>query len=207
METMKGTASKPILVKIAKSLVKTQKEIDDLAVQFALGKAEAADKFDEIKKASKATFQDLRNSLILAAGEERVHALREQLDDLEVQFALGKAETAEFFEEQRHKITKSLHDLEVELKSRDEFANAKNFYVAETEKLKLKFDILKKKFESKSIDTGQLFKDKMQQARKEINTLMSKAEDKWGGVKDTYEDFTDEIREANKHIKKAIDAL
>ncbi len=204
---MKSTSSKPILLKIADILSKTQDEVDDLAVQFALGKAEAADKFEEIKKTAKSKFQDLRNSLILGVGEERVHALRTQLDDLEVQFVLGKADTLDFYEEQRKKITQALHNVETELKVSEEFANVKNFYVAEIEKLKLKFDVLKKQFDAKNIDAGGLFKEKMQEARHEIDALMSKAEDRWAGAKEKYEDFTDEIREASKHVKKAIDVL
>ena len=207
METMKSTSAKPLFSKMADVLLKTQEEVDDLAVQFALGKAEAADAFEEIKQTAKSKFQDLRNSLILSVGEKRVHALRTHLDDLEVQFALGKADSLDFYEEQRKNITKALHDVETELKVSEEFAQVKNFYVAEIEKLKLKMDVLKKQFDAKNINAGGLFKEKMQEARQAIDALLLKAENRWDGAKEKYEDFTDEVREASKHVKKAIDVL
>lgn len=207
METMKSTLSKPILVKIADALLKTQEEVDDLVVQFSLGKAEAVDKFEEIKETAKSRFQDLRNSLILSIGEERVHALRTHLDDLEVQFTLGKSETLDFYEEQRQKIMRTLRNMEAELKTNKEYSSAKNFYVAEIERLKLKLDVLKKQFQTKSLVVGHLFKEKMQDARHETEALMAKAEDRWDDAKEKYEDFSDEIRESSKHLKKAIDVL
>jgi ElaB/YqjD/DUF883 family membrane-anchored ribosome-binding protein len=207
METLKSTVSKPILVKIANALVKTQEELDDLAVQFALGQAEAGDKFEEIKDTAKERFQNLKNTLILKIGEERVHNLRTELDDLEVQFALGKAESLEFYEEQREKITKALHSLEAELKANEDYAKVRYAYLTEIERLKLKFSVLKKKFEAKSMDVGHTFKEKMTDARHEIEGLMAKAEDRWDDAKDKYDDFSHEIKESSKHFKKAIDVL
>jgi hypothetical protein len=207
MKTKKRSVTKPVLVKIAKALVKTQKEIDDLAVQFSLGKAEASDKFEEIKDNAKQRFQDLKNSLILTVGEDRVHVLRKRLDDLDEQFAHGKAETLEFFEEQREKITKALHDMESEVESNAFYIKMRTAFATEIEHLKLKLAVLKKQFESKSVDAGLLFKEKMGDARHEIDALMAKAEDKWDDVKEKYEDFSHEIKESSKHLKKAIDVL
>lgn len=207
MKTMKNNLSKPLLVKLSDILVKTQQEVDELAVQFALGKAEASDKFEEIKDAARKRFLDLRNTLILGAGDKEVHDLRGKLDELELQFALGKAETLDFFEDQRTKISDAMHNIEAELNIQKEFGKIKNFYVAEIEDLKLKFDVLKKQFGTKNVDAGIFFKEKMVEAREEIDKLMAKAEDSVDELKEKYEDFTDEIKTAGKHIKKAIDAL
>jgi ribosomal protein L29 len=207
MEATKSNLSKPILVKLAKVLLKTQEEIDDLAVQFSLGQAEAVDKFEEIKKSAKATFQDLKNTLILKVGEDNVHKLRGQLDDLEVQFALGKSETSEFYEEQRKKIAYALHNVETELKANENFAKMRTAFATEIERLKLNLAVLKKQFDTQKVDVGHQFKEKLKEARHETESLLSKAEDKWDDVKEKYEDFSDEIKEASQHVKKAIDVL
>jgi hypothetical protein len=207
METTKSELSKPILVKLAKVLLKTQEEIDDLAVQFSLGQAEAADKFEEIKDSARAKFQDLKNTLILKVGEDNVHKLRGQLDDLEVQFALGKSETLEFYEEQREKIAHALHNVETELKANENFAKMRTSFATEIERVKLNLAVVKKQFETQRIEVGHQFKEKLKEARHETELLLSKAEDKWDDVKEKYEDFSDEIKEASTHVKKAIDVL
>jgi hypothetical protein len=50
IEPVKSNLSKPISVKFFKALLKIQEKIDDLAVQFVLGQAEAEDKWDDVKE-------------------------------------------------------------------------------------------------------------------------------------------------------------
>jgi len=50
MPTKKEDKDKPVLQRIADQLLVAQQEIDDLALQLALGKAEAREKFQEVKK-------------------------------------------------------------------------------------------------------------------------------------------------------------
>ncbi len=60
MKNTETTNQKPILVKIADQLLKDQQELDSLAVQLSLGKAEAKDKFEEVKKQIRKSIQEFK---------------------------------------------------------------------------------------------------------------------------------------------------
>lgn len=63
MEEAVKTNQKPILVKIADQLLRDQEELDLLAVQISLGKAEVKDKFEEAKKQLKKSVQEFKETL------------------------------------------------------------------------------------------------------------------------------------------------
>ncbi|MFD2962332.1 MULTISPECIES: hypothetical protein [Olivibacter] len=63
---------RPILVKIANQLLKDQQDLDSLAVQLSLGKAEAKDKFREVKSEFKEKLQDLKNTISAEFEEGKV---------------------------------------------------------------------------------------------------------------------------------------
>ena len=106
--------------KINSSLEKAKQEIEELSVQFSLGKAEAADKFESVKKdfLSKVNEWKIKGEQFKSSGEEKSHTLKAKLEELQVQLALGKAEAKELFHEQKKKIMQSISDLESEIKKR-----------------------------------------------------------------------------------------
>lgn len=87
--------------------------LEDLQVQFSLGKMDAAEAFEKQKD----TFRDLVVKLkndIDASGEEAKKSLTEfmsKLQDLLVQLNLGKAEGKDLFEEQKKKIDAAMQEV------------------------------------------------------------------------------------------------
>ncbi len=95
-------------------------KLEELQVQTALGKAELNDKFEEIKKETKEKFQNLKEDLHkeVEKDKEKWKHAKAKLEHLEVQLALGKAETQEELQEQKKKLHGAIHSLK-EIISKD----------------------------------------------------------------------------------------
>jgi len=98
------THEKPVLQKIADKLLGVQQELDELVGQFALGKAEGKEKFEEIKKEFRQRVSEFKKLLAAPAAGLLTPEARQKIEELEVQLALGKAESRELFEQQKRKF-------------------------------------------------------------------------------------------------------
>ena len=100
---------------ITEKVNKIKQEFDELAVQFTLGKAEASDRFQELKKELNDKAVEWKNT-IKSNSAKSTETTKTILEHLQVQAALGKAEAKEAFDIQRKKLNQLLSKLEVELK-------------------------------------------------------------------------------------------
>ena len=92
--------------------VKTK--VEELEVQLALGKAEAVDWLEREKK-NIGTFLEKAKDAVEKAeniGEEKKEELLTKYEELQVQLALGKAETREAFETQKSKIEDAMKNFQ-----------------------------------------------------------------------------------------------
>lgn len=94
-------------------LKQTVNKIEELQVQTALGKAELTDKFEEIKKEARDKVNEIKakiNSEIAEDKSEFNHA-KAKVEHLEVQLALGKAETEDLLKEQKKNFKAAISDI------------------------------------------------------------------------------------------------
>lgn len=99
--------------KLSAFLKNASVKIEELQVQAALGKAEASDKLEELKKETRAKYQEVKSefrSEIADATDEYNH-LKAKLEHLELQLALGRAESSEQIAEQKKKISEAFSDV------------------------------------------------------------------------------------------------
>ena len=84
-----------------------KREIDELAVQLDLGKAEAVDFVEERKREFRDIVDEVKHAVDdgKTAGGEQVASLKQSLDELRLQLALGKMESQDALSEQREKIS------------------------------------------------------------------------------------------------------
>lgn len=88
-------------------------KLEGLQVQATLGKAELSDKLEDIKKETMQKINQLKadiNAKIDDKKESYQH-MKAKLEHLELQLALGKAETAEALQEQRKKLADTIRDI------------------------------------------------------------------------------------------------
>lgn len=99
--------------KIVEFLKNAATKIESLQVQTALGKAELSDKLEEIKKDTQAKINQLKADMNSSVKEkkESFNHLKAKIEHLELQIALGKAETIEEFETQKKKLSTAVRDI------------------------------------------------------------------------------------------------
>jgi hypothetical protein len=206
MEKVKQENPKQILVRIADQLKKGQEELDALAVQFSLGKAEVKDKFEEVKKQMRNSILDYKE--VLADRKENwVTRVKDKLDDLDQLLDKGKAETKVKFEEQKKNITEKLNQLKNEVRQNPEAENLVNHFTAAAEKMKLQLALLEKKIGEEKKELTEEFKEEMGKARTKIDSIIARTKEMKEDVDLKLDHFTDEIQLSYEHLKKAIKAL
>lgn len=209
MKNTETTNQKPILVKIADQLLKDQQELDSLAVQFSLGKAEAKDKFEEAKKQIRKSIQEFKITIDseYKQSNEWTHSIDVKLMELESLLSKGMADSKEIFSEQKKGILKAIEGLESEIKKNSEVVKLTNYFTTSLEKAKLQMELFEKEMEGKKIALTELFKNEMKIAKEKITSISERLEEKKEDVKLKAENFDDEIRLAYDHLKKAIRSL
>ncbi len=87
-------------------------KLEELQVQSALGKAEFEDKFEEVKKETHEQYQHIKADVNhTLQNSEKWNSLKAKFEHLEVQLALGKAETKEMLEEQKKNLNKAFQEV------------------------------------------------------------------------------------------------
>lgn len=206
MEAEIKKTEKPVLKKIAERLLAAQQEVDELAVQFALGKAEAKDKFEEVKKELRANVSDLKRTFMTQTLNNVIVSLKAKFEELEVQLALGKADTADVFEAQSKRILQAVKSLEREIKSKLPDHREANVFSQEVEKFKLKIEILRLKFMLKQFEVQDAFRDKMKDARKAIDNFKHAVAAKTDTVTLSH-DVNEEVQRVYKLLRQALASL
>jgi hypothetical protein len=197
----------PLLVQVAQKLTQAQQELDELAVQLALGKAEARDAFEHMKKDFRTRISEFRQTPAAETWHRVSDSLRVVLDDLEVRLAVGAANTQELFEEQREKLEEALMRLEQLLEEKFEASVDRENLKHEIEKFRLKLEILKLRFALARFVVKDSFRHGMRDVRDKISSLKSRVQHTFSSGKGRFEDFNDEIKEIYKHLRKAVKSL
>lgn len=98
---------------ITNFLKKATIKIEELQLQTALGTAELADYFEVLKKESLADYHQLKVKLDnqVEKALEKKNEVKGKLEHLELQLALGKAESMEVLAEQKKNLRQAIKDL------------------------------------------------------------------------------------------------
>lgn len=186
--------------KIVEALRRAAIEMEELQVQAAIGKAEAEDKYEEVKKKFNSFVHE--SKFRLKIGQEKARELHMKFDKLMVQLALGKAETIEAFKKQKKELLLTLHEIEVKIKTNEKLNKIYAFILIEIEKFKVQLDLLEQKYE-----TGRAgVKEAFEKGKLEFNQFVDKLKSKYSKKKKEtrWEHFQNEISEAFIHFKDAF---
>lgn len=184
---------------IVAALRKAAIELEEFQVQVALGKAEASDTYEQIKKNLHLLLHEGKYNF--KKGKDKIEDLKEQLDTLRVQLELGKAETIEEFKAQKKKLLLAFHDIEVKIKTNEKLNRFYANLLVKIELFKVQLEILEEKFEGKKEKAKVTF----QKGKKEFNEFVERLTNKYGKKEvSKWEHFQGEISEAFSHFKKAF---
>ena len=208
MNKSENNTSDPLLVRMANKLLHDQQELDELALQFALGKAEAAERFEALKHNVHHAIRDFKHRLTIEGkhGREVTQQMLDRLQDLETTLAGGLASTKEKFQEQKAIILKKMEAVTKAIRE-DGMHKTADLYATVAEKARLKLDLFEKKFSEKKLEISDEFKEEMTHARAKIDQLIEKSKDVKEDVAERLDEFNDEVRIAYDHLKKVFKAL
>lgn len=203
METAQQTS---LSDKIINGLKKAAVELEEFRLQAALGKAEAHDAYEKAKKMFYKYAQEAKLRIEDIKGEvkEKSSVLKTALETLQVQLALGKADTKEVFEAQEKKIRKALNDIETAIKKNKVSNEYYTKLLMEIEKFRIKLDILKLRYELNRLDAQGEFENKKNDLSKKLSDIKKRLLKKEEEIAGTWENFRDEISDAYSHLKKAF---
>jgi hypothetical protein len=178
MDTPTKSTEKPILLNLADKLVEAQREVDELALQLALGKAEVKEKYEEVKKEFRYRVVNFKNALLNRQSNEVYKDLIARLNQLEERLKTGKLESREKFVEERKFILKTLRTIEVEIKNRLPDSEDVKLLKQEIEVFKLKLEILHLKFLLKRFTIKEELKSDAAEVRRRVSNVIDKARKK-----------------------------
>ena len=185
--------------KVVEALRKAATEIEEFQVKATLGKADAQDKYEEIKKKFNLFLHD--SKLKINEGKEKMDDIHTKFDELRVQLSLGKAQSIEVFKAQKKKILLTLHEVEVKIKSNEKLKKMYAFVLIEIEKFKVNLEILEQKFNQSTTSA----KTSFEKGKMEFNQFIDALKDKYNSKEETkWEHFQGEISEAFSHLKQAF---
>lgn len=203
METLEKT---PLTDRIISGLKKAAVELEELHLQAALGKAEARDAYESAKKMFNKYIHEARIRMegVKGLSKDRSVKLKTAFETLQLQLALGKAETKEIFESQAKKIDKALREIETFIRKN----KITDVYYAELqmeiEKFRIKLDILKLQYELKKIGVKEEFEAKKKEFLNNLSDVRNNLLEKEASAGSTWEHFRDDISGAYSRLKKAF---
>ena len=188
---------------IIKGLQTAASELEELQLQIALGTAEAKDLFENMKKSLHIRIEEMKSKFRVAKKSEGILPVLNALEHLQVQLALGIAETKEAFDKQRKNIEHSLSQLEIKLK-----LGAPGRQVAkiqlEIEKFKAKLQLLSIGYKLTTIYLHYNLKQKKEEFAQKLRKIRTKLEQKEERAKNKWQHYKDEIKEAFGDLKSAF---
>ena len=207
METKETKIKTPLLEKMAEGLLQAQQEIDELALQLSLGKSEAKEKLEEVKKEFIKGINTLKKSLQSALDQPIPLALKMKFEAVELQLQVGKVQSKESFDSQIKLLIVATIALEEEIRSLLHKMEVKGYFGHEIEKFLLKLEILRLKFGIKKFEIKEGFRSEMATVRKSIESFRENAKKLKALPAAAYDDIKTEISSNYKSLRNAIKKL
>lgn len=198
------TGNKNLTDKIVAGIKSLAGELDHLKVQMALGKAEAKDLFEELKDDFRSGIRETQESLSQLKKDEKIRKFINAFEHLQVQLALGKAETAEMFAEQASKLRAAVNELENQISSNPGLKNIIGEMHFEFDKFRIRMELMELHFKLHKIKAEYKFEEKKAEFMADIEKLKARLQQKEEQAKDKLASFRNEMNSALTHLRKAF---
>lgn len=182
------------------------KELDDLEVQISLGEEEIVAAYEKQKAAFTEFVNESKAKISDLASNEHVQKLRGKFEALQVQLALGKAESLEAYEEQKNRLGEAIQETKEEYETYmsslgDKKEELSGNLSGKLEQFKTKMDLFHLQFALGTAEAKDELKEKQQELAATLATIRTKIEEKKEAAEETWEEFTEEVSEAFDEFK------
>ena len=200
-----------LLEKGEKKLKEWKHQVEELNKQLHFGITETKEEFEEQKKGLGRWLDSLGDQLedTKHLSREKHLSIKSSLEELRVQVALGKAETAEHSKKQLRNITLGLHNLKQKLSNTYNSTKDSAYDITEEmsnqlEDFHLRFDLFRLRLHLGKAEAEEEWDEKKKELshklaviKAKLNRAEKETEIKWDG-------FSSEMGTAWQHFKKAF---
>lgn len=183
-------------------LKKSVTELEKFQVQLALGKAEATDEYEKLKKGFRNFLHDAKLKYI--SGKQKAEKALGEFEELQVQLTLGKADSIDAFNTQKKNILSALSKLErlIQAKSKKVTAEVEEELRHEIEKFRIKLEVLRVHYELGRMDA----KDEFESRKNELSGSVAKLRAKFNAATASRkrEERHNELKKAYRAMKKTF---
>ena len=192
-------------------LNKMRASVEEMNLQMHLGAKEAKDEFEK-QKGNLAHWAEETSKKVgemKDVSEEKVSQMRQALDELRVQAALGRAEGKEAMEEQQKNLSSTLSSIKskmTELYGSSE-ESVKSFADQVEDKLEdyhTRFDMLKVQAHLGKQELESAWEERKKDITQKISELSKKIDEQTDKTEDAWSNFSNEIKESWTHLRKAF---
>lgn len=176
-------------------------ELEEFQLQLGLGKLEAREIYENLKKDYRLSSHALL--IKIDQGKQMTTDLRTSYDQFLLQLALGRADTMEQFKEQRAKILLAIHEFKVAISTHTQLGEIYNELVLLLEKLEIKLEMLSNNWQPTADKLKKEFTERKVQIENLLSDLKSKLAE-YSNVDVHLDVFNKEMSEAYSHFKKAF---
>lgn len=197
METTKNTH---FIDRVADAMRKAATELEELQVKINLGKADAEDKFEEMKKRLNQFLWEHQNEV--DAGKEKLAEINMMFDPLRAYLEEGKAKTLEEFKAQKEKMEAKIDEIIDKIKSDEKLKTYYAMVLIELEKFKTQLHFMMSNYEAGK----EAAKETFEKGKAEFEKFVDQMKSKYQEAKDDgrIDHFKDEIKQAFGHFKSAF---
>ncbi|MEO9870638.1 hypothetical protein [Ekhidna sp.] len=185
--------------------------LEHLRVQLNLGLEEAKDEFEKQKENLKDWVDAVSQKLHQAQGftEDKAAKLKTSLEELRVQAALGRAETEEALDEQRHKMSEKIHNLKHDVNQAYQKTKGNtNELLSETkdrlDDLHTRFDLFRLQAHLAKMETDDAWEERKKDLSGKMHDINLKLEEGKEAAVEKWDHFKEEMSEAWSHFRGAF---
>ncbi|MEZ4829354.1 MAG: hypothetical protein R3C61_24160 [Bacteroidia bacterium] len=185
------------------------KELDDLEVQISLGEDEIVAAYEKQKAAFFEFINESKSKIGEISSDERVQKLKGKLESLQVQLALGKAESMEAYHEQKEKLDSAIDEAKEEYQEFMASLGEKKQSLSgnlsgKFEQFRTKLDMFHVQFALGSEEAKEELKEKQQEISASMAAFRKKIEEKKEEAEESWEEFTEDVAEAFGEFKNSV---
>lgn len=165
--------------KVYSFAIQVKSKVEDLEVQLVLGKAEAEDWLEDEKKKFNDFIRRAKSAVEKAENirKEKKEELITKCEELQVQLALGKAETREAFETQKSKIDVAMKSFQKGIQTvDDELSDIPGLLENAGSQLISKLEAFEVQFELAKAESKDILEEMKKEFSNQINKLKNKLE-------------------------------
>ncbi len=190
-------------------------ELDELEVDLDMDGMDVSDYFEKGKNELKEAVDSLKSKVDKLGTGEKAQSLKGKLEHLQLQLALGKAESKDAFEDQKGKLESALHEMGHKLDEWEEAVEEKTDTLTagmkeKAEKFRGKLDMMRLHYHLAQADARDELEEKRKTLRSRIHDTKSKltsAKEKDGDDDSIWDEVKEEVGESYNHLKRAIKGL